>query len=295
MVKIVVIGSASIDLTVITDFRPQPGETVFGNNLIVSPGGKGANQAVAASRLGANVVFVGCVGNDSYGEQIISNLEKNKVATHHVHKLNDALSGTAHITLAGGDNSIIVIKGANDKVSPTMVDLAQEEILSADMVMLQQEIPSDTNNYVAEFCNKHNIPLLLNPAPVQYTATDTLEKVTYITPNEHEIAAIFPALSVEEALTKYENKLIVTEGAQGARFHDRKSLQRIASFPAQVVDTTGAGDTFNAALAVAVSEKKSLKEAIRFANAAASLSVRGLGAQGGMPLRYTVEELLQNA
>ena len=294
MVKIVVVGSASIDLTVQTDVRPNPGETVFGNNLLISPGGKGANQAVAAARLGADVVFVACLGNDVYADQILANLTANGVKTRHVHKLAAELSGTAHITLADGDNSIIVIKGANAKVTPAIAEQARKDILSADIVMLQQEIPPETINYVVEFCHQNNIPVLLNPAPIQNTAADTIAKATFLTPNEHEVAALFPNMNIESALTAYANKLIITEGVRGARYFDGQAIQQIAAFPAQVVDTTGAGDTFNAALAVAIAEKKPLAESIRFANAAAALSVQGLGAQGGMPTRNAVEGLLKN-
>ncbi|MCD8359284.1 MAG: PfkB family carbohydrate kinase, partial [Acidaminococcaceae bacterium] len=148
MVKIAVIGSCSIDLTVEADKRPTAGETIIGSQLIVSPGGKGANQAVAAARLGAQVHMIGCVGDDTYGTMIINNLQANNIDTSYVSILPGQNSGTAHITLAEGDNSIIVIKGANDLVMPEHIDAAWEVIAAADLVMLQHEIPLPTIDYI---------------------------------------------------------------------------------------------------------------------------------------------------
>ena len=294
MVKIVVIGSASMDLTVLAKRRPNAGETIFGERLILAPGGKGANQVVAAARLGAEVHLVACLGEDTYGAELMHNFAVNSVNCDYVVKFADQSTGSAHITLAEGDNSIIVIKGANDHVVPAIVDRALTVIKAADLVMLQQEIPAATVNYVVNLCHELNIPVLLNPAPILTPHPETLAKASFLTPNEHEVAELFPDLELEQALRAYPNKLIVTEGKLGALFCDGAQIKRVATFSVDALDTTGAGDTFNAAFAVAMAEGQSIEHSMRFANAAAALSVTKLGAQGGMPERAAVERLLNH-
>lgn len=294
MAKIVVVGSASIDLTVISDKRPLAGETVIGQELLLLPGGKGANQAVAAARLGAEVAFVGAVGKDNYASEIIKNLKQNQVNTEYLSQLENAASGTAHITLAEGDNSIVVIPAANMQLTPAMIDAAFELIRSADIVMVQQEIPISVIEHVSKICHDLGIKLLLNPAPIREIPVSVINAVSYITPNEHEAAALFPGLSLEDSLAKNPHKLIVTQGKNGALYHDGKEQVLVAGFKVSAIDTTGAGDTFNAAFAVAIAEGKSFAESIRFANAAAALSVQKLGAQGGMPYREEVERMLNH-
>jgi len=294
MAKIVVVGSASIDLTVISDKRPLAGETVIGQELLLLPGGKGANQAVAAARLGAEVAFVGAVGKDNYASEIIKNLKQNQVNTEYLSQLENAASGTAHITLAEGDNSIVVIPAANMQLTPAMIDAAFELIRSADIVMVQQEIPISVIEHVSKICYDLGIKLLLNPAPIREIPVSVINAVSYITPNEHEAAALFPGLSLEDSLAKNPHKLIVTQGKNGALYHDGKEQVLVAGFKVSAIDTTGAGDTFNAAFAVAIAEGKSFAESIRFANAAAALSVQKLGAQGGMPYREEVERMLNH-
>lgn len=292
MAKIVVIGSASIDLTVISDKRPLAGETVIGKELVLSPGGKGANQAVAAARLGAEVVFVGAIGKDSYGNEIVNNFNRNQVNTQYLHQLDNIASGTAHIILAEDDNSIVVIPAANMQLTPAMIDEALAVIHNADIVMVQQEIPISVIEHVSKICHDLGVKLLLNPAPIREIPSKIISEASYITPNEHEAAALFPSLSLGAALARNPHKLIVTQGKDGALYHDGKQQILIAGFQISVVDTTGAGDTFNAAFAVAIAEGKSFDESIRFANAAAALSVQKLGAQGGMPYRNEVEKML---
>lgn len=294
MAKIVVIGSASIDLTVISDKRPQAGETVIGQNLVLSPGGKGANQAVAAARLGAEVAFVGAVGKDSYGNQILDNLKHNQVNTQYVHQLENITSGTAHIILAEGDNSIVVVPAANMQLTPAMIDAALDIIRTADIIMVQQEIPIVVIEHVSKICHNLGVKLLLNPAPIREIPASVINAASYITPNEHEAAALFPGLSLEAALAKNPHKLIVTQGKNGALYHDGTQQTLVSGFKVSAVDTTGAGDTFNAAFAVAIAEGNSFAASIKFANAAAALSVQKLGAQGGMPQREEVERMLNH-
>ncbi|MBY0160247.1 ribokinase [Cytobacillus firmus] len=289
MAKIVVIGSASMDLVVTSAKRPGAGETVLGDSFKTVPGGKGANQAVAAARLGAEVTMVGCVGDDSFGETILSNLQSNGVITDYVEPVTGMESGTAHIILAEGDNSIVVVKAANDRITPEYVDQAERVIQAADIVLVQQEIPEETVVHVSAICAKYQVPLMLNPAPARPVPSVVIERAAYITPNEHEAAILFDGEPLGDVLRRYPNKLIVTEGKKGVRYFDGMQEVVVPGYKVEAVDTTGAGDTFNGAFAVALAEGMSLTDSLRFANRAASLSVTKFGAQGGMPLRLEVE------
>ncbi|MDM5309165.1 ribokinase [Peribacillus frigoritolerans] len=289
MIRIAVVGSSSMDLVVTSAKRPMAGETVLGESFITVPGGKGANQAVAAARLGAEVSMVGCVGDDVYGEIILDNLKKNHVNTKYVEPVTGSASGTAHITLSEGDNSIIVVKGANDFISPEYVQKAKKVIEESDIVLVQQEIPEETVEYLADICNMLQKRLLLNPAPARKLSEAVIQQASFLTPNEHEFEILFDGRDRTEVLTEYPNKLFITEGKNGVRYFDGHEEKVVPSFEVEAVDTTGAGDTFNAAFAVAVAEGKSFDESLLFANRAASISVTKLGAQGGMPQRLEVE------
>ncbi|AUO12805.1 ribokinase [Priestia sp. YIM B13446] len=292
MAKVTVIGSSSMDLVVTSNIRPGAGETVLGESFKTVPGGKGANQAVAAARLGADVSMIGCVGEDHYGKAILENFKSNGVSVENVKPVTDSDSGTAHIILAEGDNSIVVVKGANDYITPDYVEKAKEKIKEADIVLIQQEIPEETVEYVAELCQELKVPLLLNPAPARPLKAEVIEQVSYITPNEHEAELLFEGKEKEEVLKQYPNKLFITEGKQGVRYFNGKKEVLVPSYQVETIDTTGAGDTFNAALAVALAEGMGFEKGIQFANRAASLSVTKFGAQGGMPTRKEVEESL---
>ncbi|MFS0868470.1 ribokinase [Paenibacillus xylanilyticus] len=292
MAKICVIGSSSMDLVVTSSRRPGAGETVLGDSFKTVPGGKGANQAVAAARLGAEVAMIGRVGDDAFGTAILNNLKANAVNTQNVKPVTHLESGTAHIILAEGDNSIVVVEAANREVTPAYVDQAAEVIRSADIVLIQQEIPEETVVHASAMCTEFGTPLLLNPAPARRLPQEVIDNAAYITPNEHEAAILFQGMSPGEALRQYPNKLFITEGSNGVRYFDGAQEIVVPTYKVEAVDTTGAGDTFNAAFAVALAERKPLQESIRFANRAASLSVTKFGAQGGMPTRDEVEESL---
>ncbi len=281
-----------MDLVVTASKRPQVGETVLGDRFTTVPGGKGANQAVAAARLGAEVTMIGCIGDDFYGNAIMDNFKRNGVITTNVEPVTHAESGTAHIVLAEGDNSIIVVKGANDHVTPALVERALNAIRSADMVLVQQEIPEETVSYVSSLCQRINVPLLLNPAPARPLSEAVIEKAAYLTPNEHECSILFSGMDKAEALRKFPGKLFITEGSSGVRYYDGEREVLVPTYKVEAIDTTGAGDTFNAAFAVALAEGSSIPDSVKFANRAASLSVTKFGAQGGMPMRAEVEESL---
>lgn len=290
--KICVIGSCSMDLVVTSEKRPGAGETVLGESFKTVPGGKGANQAVAAARLGAQVTMIGRVGDDHLGTTILQNFKDNDVNVDYVEPVTDMESGTAHIILAEGDNSIIVVKAANDHVTPAYVAQAIDVIKTSDIVMIQQEIPEETVTYVSQICADANVPLLLNPAPARHVNETVINNLSYITPNEHEAGIVFEGLTLEEALRQHPNRLFVTESSNGVRYYDGQQEVVVPTYKVDAVDTTGAGDTFNAAFGVALAEGQSLQDALRFGNRAASLSVTKFGAQGGMPTRQEVEEQL---
>lgn len=287
MGKVVVIGSINVDMVFTSDIRPKAGETVLGNTFSVIPGGKGANQAVAAAKLGAETYMVGCVGNDSNGEFSLKNLQSMNVNTDGVKILDKVPTGVANIVVADNDNSIIVISGANFEVNEELVNKNKELILSADLVLLQLEIPINLVEYIIELCSENNVKVLLNPAPGGELSPDAIEKATYLTPNEHELKLIFKNQNTDEVLKTYPNKLIVTLGSKGVKYYDGHEIKQIPSNVVNVVDTTGAGDTFCGGLAAALVRGDSFEDAIKFANKAASLAVTKLGAQSGMP---TLEE-----
>lgn len=293
MNHIVVIGSCNMDLTVLSEKRPVAGETVLGSSLHISPGGKGANQAVAAAKLGAQVTMIGCIGDDLYGPMILENLQKHGINTDYMVTLPGESSGTAHITLAEGDNSIIVILGANAKVDPAVVDQGWAAIEQADLVMVQNEIPLPTIGYIIKRCHKANIPVLLNPAPAAALEPAWIEKATYVTPNEHELRTLFPGDDGQAIIKNNPRKFIVTLGKDGVAYGDNGEIVTVPSYVVQPVDTTGAGDTFNGAFATAIVNGKSMDDALAFGNAAAALSIMRLGAQEGMPTKTEVDAFMK--
>ncbi|QQK07079.1 ribokinase [Miniphocaeibacter halophilus] len=290
--KISVVGSINIDMDIVAERIPLKGETVKGSDIKYIPGGKGANQAVSMARLGADVDFYGCVGDDTYGEILLKNLKNENINTNNIEIVKNENSGMAIITIAENDNTIVVIPGANNYVSKDYVEKKESEILKSDLVVLQNEIPMETIKYVIDLCYKNNIDVLLNPAPAFKVEKELLDKVTYLTPNEHEAKLIFGEnVSIDEMLRMHPNKLIITLGSKGAIFANEKlEIINLPARKAKVVDTTGAGDTFNGAFAVRISQGYDMEEALSFANIAASLSTEKFGAQTGMP---TLSEVLE--
>ncbi|MGO5052800.1 ribokinase [Lachnospiraceae bacterium LCP25S3_G4] len=290
--KISVVGSINMDMTVKAERIPQKGETLTGDDLQYIPGGKGANQAVSMAKLGANVEMFGCVGHDSAGETLTKNLEDMGVITDHIRVVEGVPTGIALITVGESDNTIVVVAGANNYVDIPYVDSIAEALLESDIVLLQHEIPQETVEYVIELCYKNGVKVVLNPGPARPVKKEILEKVTYLTPNEHEAVILFGTeLSTEELLKKYPEKLLITQGSKGVStcLHTGEVLL-VPARKANVVDTTGAGDTLNGAFTVGIVKGDSIAEALTFANVAASLSTEKFGAQGGMP---TLDEVMQ--
>lgn len=293
--KLAVVGSINMDMTVTAERIPLKGETLRGDSLHYIPGGKGANQAVAMAKLGAKVEMFGCVGDDANGTQLLENFKEVGVETGHIQVLSGVPTGIAMITVGENDNTIIVVPGANGKVDRTYIDEIKEELKTFDMVVLQQEIPLETVYYIVDFCDEHQIPVVLNPAPASNVPLEVIEKVTYVTPNEHEAALIFgEEHSVETLLRQYPEKLIITQGSRGVvTCLKNGEILKVPARKANVADTTGAGDTLNGAFAVQRANGKEMEEALRYANVAASLSTEKFGAQSGMPTAQEVEKELK--
>ena len=293
--KLAVVGSINIDQTVVADRIPNKGETLPGHSLKYIPGGKGANQAVAMSRLGGAVTMFGCVGDDENGKKMTDNLRANGVNTEFIRTVEDVPTGIAIITVGDNDNTIIVIAGANAAVDRSYVDSIKDELLKQDMVVLQHEIPLDTVHYIVELCHEYHIPVVLNPAPAAEVPAEIIEKVTWLTPNEHEAALIFGTeKSTEELLKAYPEKLLITQGSRGVSVGlSSGEVLNVPVRPAKVVDTTGAGDTLNGAFCVRIAMGDSVSQALRYANTAASLSTEKFGAQNGMPTDRDVINTLE--
>lgn len=288
MVKLTVVGSISTDFIIETDKRPEVGETVEGKNFSTAFGGKGANQAVAAARLGADVYMSGTVGNDTFAEELLDNLERNNIFTDNVERVTQLSSGSAFITIQDGDNAIIYIPGANNALTPERIGKIRDDLKTSDLVIVQNEVPTDAIEELVRLCYELDVPVLYNPAPARQLSKEAIEKVRFITPNETEFSVLFPGETMEQVLAKYPNKLLVTAGSEGVYYHDGNEVNLVPANKVTPVDTTGAGDTFNGAFAVAWATGLSIEESIRFGNLAASLAIQKMGAQSGIP---TLEEM----
>lgn len=295
MGKIGVVGSINMDMTVKAERIPLKGETLNGWDLQYIPGGKGANQAVAMAKLGAEVEMFGCVGDDAAGESLVKNLRDTGVQTGHIKVVPGVPTGLAMITVGDNDNTIIVVAGTNDHVNIDYVNEVKDSILECEIVLLQHEIPQETVEYVIALCAENGVKVVLNPGPARPVKEEILEKVTYLTPNEHEAVILFgKEISFEDMMRKYPEKLVITQGSRGVSTCLKGGeIILVPARKANVVDTTGAGDTLNGAFTVAVTEGKGIAEALAFANTAAGLSTEKFGAQGGMPTLEEVRAVMQ--
>ncbi|MFQ5400359.1 MAG: ribokinase [Anaerolineae bacterium] len=304
--KIVVVGSLNMDLICRAPHIPAPGETVLGQQFSTAAGGKGANQAVAAARLGAQVAMVGRVGGDLFADQLLDNLTAAKVNHTHVLRDKQATSGVALIVVdEAGQNSIVVAPGANARLTPANVEAAEEAIKGVDLVLLQLEVPLDTVCRAAQIARQHGVKVILNPAPAQPLPDGLLALIDILIPNESETALLtgMPTGSqaeIETAAARLRQSgigtVILTMGERGALLaREGESIQFAPFVPAYVVDTTAAGDAFVGGFATALAEGKSIVDAVPWGNAAGSLAVTRLGAQPSLPTRAEVEALLVQA
>lgn len=295
--KIIVIGSSNTDMVVKSAVLPKPGETVLGGTFLMNAGGKGANQAVAAARLGGNVTFVAKVGNDIFGKQSIDGFKKENINTEFIFIDEEAPSGTALIMVnEEGENCIVVAPGANANLLPA--DIEQVINLSeAAIILMQLEIPMITIEAVAKNAKANHQKVIINPAPAQKLSDELLNGLFLITPNETE-ATLLTGIKVEDEITaaqaadiflsKGVQNVIITLGKQGAYFKNKELKFKTNAPIVKAVDTTAAGDTFSGALTVAVTEKMSWPQAVHFAVQAASIAVTRMGAQASVPYRKEI-------
>lgn len=292
--EITVVGSINVDLVTSAPRFPQPGETLTGTSFQRFMGGKGANQAVAAARLGADVRIIGAVGADGFGSEALANLKQEGVEVSSVRMLADLPTGMANITVSGGDNHIIVVPGANYGITPADIEACEADIAQADVVLAQLEIPLESVTAAAVLAHKHGKPFVLNPAPAQKLPEQLLGLVTLLTPNAHELAISLELpenTPAETLIGRCPCPVLMTRGSEGVLYNDAKgALHTVAGFKVTPVDTTGAGDTFNGAFAVFFAE--GMAEAVCKANAAAALSVTKAGAQSGMPTLAQLQQFL---
>ena len=291
--KIYVIGSSNTDMVVKSNFLPKPGETVIGNTFLMNPGGKGANQAVSASKLGADVTFITKVGNDMFGKKAIKNFKNIGIKTSFIKIDKNNPSGIAVIMVdKNGENSISVAPGANNSLTIKDVNFIEEKLRPDDYGLIQLEIPKTVVEYLIEICNKLKVKLILNPAPFQKISDYHLSQVNTITPNEIETEYL-SGIKVKDKETakkaseilinKGIKNIIITMGKKGAFYKSSNFEGLIPTKKVNVKDTTAAGDTFNGALVAGLSMKMDILTSIEFANNAATYSVTKLGAQSSAP------------
>jgi ribokinase len=296
MNKILVIGSSNTDMVIKTERFPNPGETIIGGEFFMFPGGKGANQAVAAARMGGKVDFICKVGNDIFGKQAIEGFKKEEINTEFIKIDESSASGVALITINGeGENEIVVASGSNGNLNEDDVLSSESAFENAEIVLLQLEIPLRTVEFVVE--KAKNKKVVLNPAPAQKINDETLKNLYLITPNETE-AEILTGIKVEsdesinsaasELLKKGIQNVIITLGSKGAFFKNSDESFYISVPKVTAIDTTAAGDIFNGALVVALNDGKNWKNAIELACQAASISVTRMGAQASAPYRNEI-------
>lgn len=297
MTNILVVGSANVDFTVATTRLPSPGETVTNGTLLVNHGGKGANQAVAARRLGAEARFIGCVGADASGAAIRAALAADGVGIDGVMETTAAATGTALIIVDGaGRNQIAVAPGANRALTVAGVEGRRDDFAWADVVVCQLEIPTACAAAALRLARAHRAVTILNPAPVPDERLEFLPLVDYLTPNAGEAArlsgvAADPVQAAQRLKDAGVGTVVVTLGEDGVLAFADDTI-RVPAFAVPVVDTTAAGDAFNAGLAVALGEGRALREALIFASAAAAMTCTRRGAQASLPRRAELDRLL---
>lgn len=304
MKRVCVIGSLNVDLTISIPYFHAPGESIIGSGFGMFAGGKGGNQAVALGRLGADAVMAGMVGNDENGRFYRNTLKRERVDDRFVSGC-DTTTGVAliEVNTATGDNRIAVHMGANEKLTPTYIDSIWDELSACDIFLMQFEMPMETVIHAAKKINALGKTLILDPAPARQIPDELLPCATYITPNETELQIITgrqtenPDLIREAAtllISRGARHIVAKMGAAGAMLVTSEGAQLIPGFAVKAVDTTAAGDSFNAGLAYALSEGKPLNDAIVFANAVGAIATTSMGAQAAMPTLETVLEFMKN-
>ncbi|RJT26599.1 ribokinase [Buttiauxella izardii] len=301
--KLVVLGSINADHILNLEHFPTPGETVTGQEYQVAFGGKGANQAVAAGRSGADIAFIACVGDDDTGNRVCKQLASDKIDTSPISTIKDASTGVALIFVNGaGENVIGIHAGANGALTPSLVAEQNQKIAEASALLMQLESPLESVLAAAKIAHQNQTKVVLNPAPACELSDELLGLVDMITPNETEAEKLTgvrvendddAAVAAKALHAKGIQTVIITLGSRGVWLSENGKGQRVPGFKVKAVDTIAAGDTFNGALVTALLEEKPMNEAIRFAHAAAAIAVTRKGAQPSVPWRHEIDEFLQ--
>lgn len=300
---IVVIGSLNMDMVVRTNRSPDAGETLIGQAFALSPGGKGANQAVAAARLGAEVSMIGRVGKDTFGSEMLEIIRNEGIHIEHISVSEHEATGVASIVIEeDGENRIIVVPGANIELTVEDIQALEAVISQAKIIVLQLEMDLAMSEQAIAIAHRKGIPVILNPAPARVLKDEMLAQVSYLTPNETE-AGILSGMTVDSAetaeqaarilLQKGVQNVIVTLGSKGALIVNAEGAKAVPGFPVKAVDTVAAGDSFNGALAQQLVIGKTLEEAVSFANAVGALAVGKEGAIPSLPQLSEVEQFLK--
>lgn len=301
--QLIIIGSSNTDMVVRTSRFPKPGETILGQYFFTNQGGKGANQAVAAARLGGNVLFISSVGDDIFGETALQSLRNEGINVGFTRIDKENPSGVAMITVDNsGENSIVVAPGANSALLPEKIHHVEDLITENSIILMQLEIPIETVEYIAARSSSKRAKIILNPAPAQSLSQVLMGQIYLLTPNEEE-ASLLSGITVKDELSarkaakilveKGVHNIIITLGSRGALALYEGTYTYVEAKTVKAIDTTAAGDVFNGALAVALNEGKNIQDALIFANQASALAVTRLGAQSSIPYRYEIEELSQ--
>jgi len=296
--KILVVGSLNMDLVVVAPRLPQIGETILGGKFATFPGGKGANQAVAAARMGATVSMIGLVGNDDYGQTLCRVAAQDTIDTKHVEFDPEEATGIALITVdADGRNTIVVAPGANLALTPQHVLAAQQAFSAADVLVTQLESPLEAITEAVNLAVKHGIPVVLNPAPARPLPTELLSSVEFFVPNEREARQIAGVDSLEAAIQKFlelgVRHLIITLGEQGVLLVTPEGRKQFPAHRVEAIDTVAAGDAFVGAFSTGIAEGMGVEAAVRLGNAAAAVAVTRRGAQPSLPTRADVSDFLR--
>ncbi|GMQ60225.1 ribokinase [Vallitalea sediminicola] len=296
--KIVVVGSTNMDYVLKTNELPKLGETLSAVSFNTVFGGKGANQAVAAARLGADVTMISAVGDDNIGEQLKNNLAKENINVDGVNVV-DGPSGVAMITVAdNGDNTIVVYPGANGKIDEKWLEANEALIMSADCILVQLEIPINVVMKAVKIASDNNVKVIFNPAPAKEFPNDIFKYVDIITPNETELKKISGKEDIKEGamelIERGANSVVVTLGEQGSMYIDKDNTISAGSFTVKSIDSTAAGDAFNAALAIKLIESDDIENGLKYSNAVGALVTTKLGAQTSLPFKNEVETFMKN-
>lgn len=306
--KVAVVGSANVDLVIRTERIPHRGETIFGESFDIFTGGKGFNQATAASRIGADVTFIGRVGDDYFGELIISAMATENINTNYVKIDNETGTGIANILIdPNGENSIIVVPRANMSITTADIDDVETEIANADILLLQLETPLEASFRATEIARANGTTVILDPAPARSLPDEFMAQIDILTPNTSEAATLYgkpidtTELCIEAAKVLHkkiasgqDSAVVITLANRGVLLHTTNQTKHTQPISVDAVDTTGAGDAFTGALATELASGKSVSDSVHFANAAGAAAVTVLGATPSMPTRSIIESLLSN-